>query len=300
MVNGHSPQAWGGQFDIHPHVRHLSGGSIRTSECSADFLILSFIQGGCQVVMDGTAYKCASGDVALLQKNEVYQVRPEEDHAQVALIELSAQHVAWLKSRGCQAAGRMVELVSRSIVLHLSDEERERISPLLNVYLLGYSGEDAYAGCYRTSALELAMIELCRLVESRESLQERVEYSETECSRLIKSVIAYINEHYQEEIHLDTIARKFWVSPSYLSRQFKSKVGVNITRFITERRIQVAQRLLITSDLNITEIALQLGFKNANYFNAVFKKVQGISPREYRKHKRINGDLLGGHAERKG
>ena len=90
------------------------------------------------------------------------------------------------------------------------------------------------------------------------------------------------------------------MSPSYLSRQFKSKVGINITRFITERRIQAAQRLLITSDLDISEIADQLGFKSANYFYTVFKKIHGMSPREYRKKDRISDKLLNHHREMEG
>ncbi len=288
----------GGQTDIYCQMRRLDAEGVRPSACGADLLILYFMEGACRVGLDGGEETCACGDAALIQKNEIYRVAPSEDQAWVLFLELTAEHFQHFEQRDFRCAGQLAALTGEGAVLHLSEEEDSRLRPLMEDYILKYAGADAYARYYRMNALELALVELCRALEGRESLREPGAYSETEKSRLIKSVIAYINEHYREDIHLDSIARQFWVSPSYLSRQFKSKVGVNITRFITERRVQVAQKLLIASDLNITEIALQLGFKNANYFNTVFRKTQGVSPREYRKRKQISGALLERRGER--
>ena len=90
-----------------------------------------------------------------------------------------------------------------------------------------------------------------------------------------------------EDIHLDTIAKKFWVSPSYLSRKFKEKLGLNISRFIMERRVYIAQKLLLITELRVAEISKRIGYKDAAYFNTVFRKLTGISPGEYRNQKRI-------------
>lgn len=263
-------------------------------------MILSCIEGSCWIELESSTYLCERGDVALIPKNEIYQLRPAEDSAWTVGWSLSPAHLAYFQRRGCPAASQIMELSQYGMALHLNGEERERLNQLISQCFLSGGTEDMYAGYYRVNALELLLIELCRILESREDPRENVNRSETERSRLIKNVIAYINEHYQEEIRLDSIARQFWVSPSYLSRQFKSKVGINITRFITERRIQAAQRLLITSDLDISEIADQLGFKSANYFYTVFKKIHGMSPREYRKKDRISDKLLNHHREMEG
>lgn len=287
-------------IDIRPNIRCLNAASVQNGECSEEFLILSCIEGSCWIEMESGSYLCERGDIALIPKNEIYQLRPAEEAAWTAGWSLSLAHMTHIQRRGCPAADQIIELSECGAVLRLNAEERERMSLLINGCLLSGSAEDMYANYYRINALELLLIELCRVLENRGDIRETRNRSETERSRLIKNVIAYINEHYQEEIRLDSIARQFWVSPSYLSRQFKSKVGINITRFITERRIQAAQRLLITSDLDISEIADQLGFKSANYFYTVFKKIHGISPREYRKRDRISDKLLNHRSEMEG
>ena len=106
-------------------------------------------------------------------------------------------------------------------------------------------------------------------------------------SQLIKGVISYINENYMENIHLGSIAKKFWVSPSYLSRQFREKLGLTITLFIMEHRIYIAKKLLLTTDAQIAEIADKVGFNSVAYFNTVFKRIAGVSPREYRSQMKV-------------
>lgn len=288
----------GGQTGDYCHMRRLEPEGARPGTCCAELLILYFVEGVCRTGTNGGEELCTCGDVALIRKNEVYRVTPAEEWARVLFLELTAEHFQRFEWRDFRAAGQLAGLVDGGTILHLNEEERMRLRPLVEDYILKYAQDDAYTQYYRLNVLELILVELCRALEGRGGRRDGAMYSEIEKSRLIKSIIAYINEHYWEDIHLDSIAHQFWVSPSYLSRQFKSKVGVNITRFITERRVQMAQKLLITSDLNITEIALRLGFKNANYFNTVFNKSQGMSPREYRKRKQISGALLEHRVER--
>ena len=194
-------------------------------------------------------------------------------------------------------AQQLAELTAHGRVLRPEGGGQGRLDWLVGSLLEGPA--DPFTGCYQMAAMELLLIELCRMLGGgAEGGKEKS--GETERSQLIKNVITYINEHYQEDIRLSSLARQVWVSPSYLSRQFKSKVGVNIIQFITQRRLQAAQRLLITSDLNIGEISSRLGFKSGNYFYTVFKKSYGISPREYRRRDRISDNLLDHHGEMEG
>src|SRR5699024_8451656 len=97
------------------------------------------------------------------------------------------------------------------------------------------------------------------------------------------------NQNFQEDINLSRIAQEFWLNPSYLSRQFKYHVGINITEFITRQRLNFAKILLTITDKSISEIALEAGYNNISYFNTVFKNQVGITPGQYRKEQRRPG-----------
>lgn len=84
-------------------------------------------------------------------------------------------------------------------------------------------------------------------------------------------------------ITLDDIAAKAFVSPCYLSRAFKKSTGAGFSNYITMRKIMLAKSLLQFSDLKVNTIALELSWQDANYFCRIFKKETGIAPSDYRR-----------------
>ena len=75
------------------------------------------------------------------------------------------------------------------------------------------------------------------------------------------------------------------MSPSYFSRKFKLCTGFGYKEYLITIRILESCNLLSTTNMPITEIAAKCGFEDSNYFGDSFKKINGISPREYRKNK---------------
>ncbi len=96
-------------------------------------------------------------------------------------------------------------------------------------------------------------------------------------------VINYIHTHYQEDITLDSLAQRFYVSPYYLCREFKKYTNSTIIQYLNVTRIMNAQRKFMETDGNITEISKATGFSNITHFNRVFKSVTGMTPSGYRK-----------------
>ena len=86
-----------------------------------------------------------------------------------------------------------------------------------------------------------------------------------------------------ENISLKSIAEAVNANQYYLSHIFKMEMGMSPIRYVTRRRIGEAQNLLINTNLNITEIALNVGYTNSNYFQNVFRKAVGLTPGNYRK-----------------
>ncbi len=96
--------------------------------------------------------------------------------------------------------------------------------------------------------------------------------------------VAYIKEHYAEDLRLSELATRCSVSPEHLSRVFKLDTGFGISEYLSIVRLQQAQRLLRSSrSLSVSQIAQACGFHDSNYFSKRFKQRYGVSPRRFRK-----------------
>ncbi|MBQ9198072.1 MAG: helix-turn-helix transcriptional regulator [Clostridia bacterium] len=99
----------------------------------------------------------------------------------------------------------------------------------------------------------------------------------------VRDCLNYIDFHYMEPINLDGLATRFVINKNYLSSRFHKEVGVTVTDYINKTRIRQAEEKLAKTTLSMQAIAEQCGFSDANYFTRTFKKINGISPNEYRK-----------------
>jgi two-component system response regulator YesN len=100
-------------------------------------------------------------------------------------------------------------------------------------------------------------------------------------SHLVSKVEKYIRENLDKRLSLSEVAAKFNVSPNYLSQLFTRYGGMNFLEYVTAAKISEAKTMLLKGEGVIYEIADKLGYEDAFYFSKVFKKVEGISPREF-------------------
>lgn len=115
------------------------------------------------------------------------------------------------------------------------------------------------------------------LLEKTFSYEEEIEKSET----IIDKINQYIHDNYAEDIDRNKIASEFFLTPDYMGKLYKKRTGIAIKAYINEYRIEKAKELLRTSDKNISEIAAAVGFDNFSYFSTLFKKITGVSPKDY-------------------
>ncbi|WP_246597742.1 helix-turn-helix transcriptional regulator [Faecalicatena faecalis] len=99
----------------------------------------------------------------------------------------------------------------------------------------------------------------------------------------LQQIKEYLDQNYQHRITLDNLAELFFVNKFYLSRIFKEQYDVTINNYLQQVRITHAKQLLRFSGLSMDKIAVECGMNDANYFARVFKKVEGISPGEFRR-----------------
>ncbi|MEK0312943.1 response regulator [Cohnella sp. 56] len=107
-------------------------------------------------------------------------------------------------------------------------------------------------------------------------------------NRVVETVKSYIQQHYTEELELQRLADRVYLTPSYLSKLFKTETGETITDYIISVRIAHAKELLIRDpSLKTYEVGEMVGYGDPAYFNKVFKKVAGLTPKEYRDRVRL-------------
>lgn len=95
-------------------------------------------------------------------------------------------------------------------------------------------------------------------------------------------IVRHINNHYSEPLDLESLAARFFISKSHLSRTFKEYTGFGFSEYLILTRIKEAQLMLRGSTKSITDISEATGFENFSHFGKTFKKATGMSPRQYR------------------
>lgn len=113
------------------------------------------------------------------------------------------------------------------------------------------------------------------------NLEER---KNTKNNDIIITCMKYIDEHYMEELSLDSISERYYFNPSYFSSIFKNYTGVNVSDYLMNVRLKKAKELLREPIIRVYEVAIQVGYKDAKYFNRIFKKKLGMTPEEYRRN----------------
>lgn len=113
------------------------------------------------------------------------------------------------------------------------------------------------------------------------------ELSETDPMSPLKTMISYIQNNYQEKITLSDVAESGMMCQSKCCRLFRDALKQSPIEYLQNYRIGKGVYLLDHTDMSITEIALDCGFHGASYFTETFRKINGITPKEYRKQSQI-------------
>jgi AraC-like DNA-binding protein len=104
----------------------------------------------------------------------------------------------------------------------------------------------------------------------------------SENRRHIKSALEYITDHYSEKISISEMAQLAGFSENYFMSLFRQYVGMSCIQYINHYRIQKAAHALEETTKSVSEIAMIHGFDNISYFNLLFRRTFGMTPREFR------------------
>ncbi|MEC0228638.1 response regulator [Paenibacillus alba] len=133
---------------------------------------------------------------------------------------------------------------------------------------------------YGILSLSLWQQELTRSIMH---LSKLVLESQHKDKNVIFEIAEFLQKHYHEDITLQDIASRFYLSREYISRKFKQQFEVNLSDYLGEIRMSKAKILLHNPHLRISQVAEMVGYQDEKYFSKVFKKLEGMTPNEYRK-----------------
>ena len=103
---------------------------------------------------------------------------------------------------------------------------------------------------------------------------------------LMKISVNYINSNYENDLSLADIANFIYLSPSYFAKVFKKEMGISPINYLLKVRTDKAREILSSTDLQIGEVAMLVGFSSHQRFNEIFKKNTGMTPTDHRKRSR--------------
>ncbi|BCL38440.1 AraC family transcriptional regulator [Nostoc sp. MS1] len=98
----------------------------------------------------------------------------------------------------------------------------------------------------------------------------------------VRYVMAFIEEHLEQDLSLDVIANLVQLSPHYFASLFKQTVGQSPHQYVLHSRIERSKQLLKQSELTISQVAQLIGFQNQSHFTTAFGRIVGCTPKAYR------------------
>ena len=267
---------------------HLSINEIKSTFPSHrhDYLEFSLvIEGVGFEIINGKKHKMEPGTFTFILPYQIHEITAEKDTPLLlfnCVFDLSLIHEIGLK-----------ELLSTSeefeLVPYLNLEKQQFLKMKENLYDM--LNEYCTNKLYKEVIIKAKMAELFVLFERLRKVSDPKYRSNKKTMKkaIIWDIIQYLHLHYVEEITLSSLAKQFHVSVPYLSELFKQHIGLTFVHFLHEVRLRHACSLLTSTNIPVTDIAVEVGYRSFQTFSRVFREQKRVTPTTYRKtHKGLN------------
>lgn len=231
------------------------------------FEVYYFLGGKVEYQVEGRTYALRPEDILLISPSELHRpnVAPELAYERIVLW-INAEYLATLSAEGASLSECFVP------GHNLLPASRSRAAALIRQMAEEADSDRPEGELYARGLFFQFMAELLRMVKTRQPEAETPEEPP-----LVAEVLRYLGEHYRDELSLDAVAARFYVSKYYLSHLFSSSVGTSMYRYILLKRLQHAKSLL-ANGARPGDAARECGFQDYANFYRSFRAVYGISP----------------------
>lgn len=255
-----------------------TGYSMKTLEKASDHYNLGYtIQGERKCITPTKSYTYGAGDISMISPDIYHRTIPQSDVPYKSfLIKFTYQFAEpFIEEYGSLIFTEMYE----TNIYHLDEENQRKVEYLLCDMLEIYRAKnDHYEFILRG-----LLFRIFEIVLHENTLTTPNELYANHLSNNMIDAITYMENFYDENPSLATVAQIVNLSPSYFSRLFRQQFGKTFSEYLDDIKMRHVLYLLSNTEQSVMEIALSTGYCHGNYLCEKFKAVMGISPREYRK-----------------
>lgn len=237
-----------------------------------------YISGDVTYIIEGKSYSLKPGDIILINNREFHKTVISGDaYYERYVIWINPDYVARLCTDSIDLTMCFETTTKRKY--NLLRPGAESLAYLKNIVA---KLEKANIGTGFGSSIlkDIYMTELIvylnrAFLDTREEeIEEDIQYNAK-----ISEIIRYINSNLGEELSLDSLSDRFYISKYHLLREFKKNTGYTIHHYIQKKRLIMA-RILLKDNMKVTEVAMRCGFGDYSNFLRSFKKEFGVSPKK--------------------
>ncbi|MDE6949299.1 MAG: AraC family transcriptional regulator [Lachnospiraceae bacterium] len=242
--------------------------------------IIHILSGSFHLTLDNTTNVYHAGDVIFVTDGMLHGGSPQ-DHSCIYDCVVFDLQILMKDNHAC--AKTIHDIMDHKILIRtLLSDSSPRIVPIVNALTDSLSGkqpgyEFITQGC---------LYELIGTILAEHLYEENVS-DERSSSQLnsMKSVLAYISEHFDKNISLGELAKIAGMNPKYFCRYFRGMTERTPIDYLNYYRIECACEMLSTKDISVKEAAISCGFNDESYFIKTFQKYKGITPKQFVKTK---------------
>lgn len=278
----------GVESPYHSHEQNRAGMGIMAEAHYHDYIeILYGLWGVAQIILDGQSYQLSKGDMVLINSRQVHSVTAISPGTNRYLVVKFEPEVLYTTSQTIFEAKYLIPFTGGNSLgqkLFLRSElEGTCVSKALRRIQREYNRKEyGYELAIRTSIFEIFLWILRSWKKKGLTPQKGHSLDEATMGRLC-TVLEYVKTHYREDITAQAMAGLCNVSDSYFSRLFRGAMQKTFREYLNYVRISEAEKLLLNTDLSITEIALEVGFSTSSYFIEQFRHFKSVPPGQFRK-----------------
>ncbi|QHQ60848.1 AraC family transcriptional regulator [Anaerocolumna sedimenticola] len=236
------------------------------------------------IAQDGVNYEVGPNQFILLRaKEEHYGYKPSTGKLSYLWVHFVTNDIMTVTTKESFLNGIMDRTIESTqnnfyIIPEYGEIALTQRAPLLFNQLLDLSRQEMiYSNQIIDYALSLLIMEISQeFIEMHYKIQHNI-------SPNIARVMEWIKANYYKPITVKEIANEFGYNSDYLSTLFKKTTDITLTNYINKTRIEISKSLISNYDLSIKEVAYSCGFSDEKYFLKIFKKLEGMTPSQYKK-----------------